>query len=233
MELSKTAQEVLGFIVSHLGPEGVWSMKRAEVEEALGISSATLTRALRELREAGLLKVVEQGGGAGRPTKYRLTLPQAEQEKTPAREPTPAGDAPTPRPVEKPGKPAHVEHVHEQVHGELRTAGVAAGETAISFLSGVLEGGTRKFLSLPKWQQALLVTSVGALGGWLAAGWAGVEDKGARAKWVLVGATTGLALALLLPSPEPAPLSAQGAAGAPVPALWGDRAWPLRSYGLS
>lgn len=46
MELSNSAQEVLGFIVSHLGPIGGWGIKPEEGQRALKISSATLTRAL-------------------------------------------------------------------------------------------------------------------------------------------------------------------------------------------
>lgn len=210
-ELSGTAYKVLGFIATHRDPDGTWSMRRAEVQKALGISQPTLTRALKELKEAGIIKVIEPGGGAGRPTKYMLNLPEGEQIKPLARKvPTETRASGNHRTGQenRGSKHAHHEHVHEHVHyAEVAQLTQEFIQVAASFIAGVLRGLLPLAL---KNRKRIIFAAIG--GGLLGAGLAWIKEKRKPTDFILYslgGAACGTVIACFLPGVPAEPTTAQ------------------------
>lgn len=71
--LSQRAHTLLGRLVTLADSHGEVAVTRKKLAMALGVSTPTVSRALRELRESGAIVVIAEGGGRGQPTRYRIT----------------------------------------------------------------------------------------------------------------------------------------------------------------
>ena len=140
-ELTPTCQRMLGYLVAHAGPDGTFAMTNRALGKALGISESTAKRALRHLKEVGLIELVAEGGGRGNPSRYRIVRTRSEPVH-----PLPGSYAPisNPRsfPSDKWGKLGHGELVHEPVYvsGEAIQAGQWAGQELVGFMCGMVRG---------------------------------------------------------------------------------------------
>lgn len=201
--MSDKARKLYEHIASRVGPDNLWAEKRADVIRALGFSPASLTRALGELKDLGILEVVRPGGGAGRSTVYRFHPPEAEVVSEEAGEiegeSSPSG--------EEAGvlyeAPEHVQGEAEHVQGDLPSfweLGVECGGKVVGFVGGVIEGAVDRFLGFPKPTQALILGLAGIGVGLLVAKSTGAEGKEACLPYALLGGVAGVGLAALIPS---------------------------------
>ena len=200
--MSDKARKLYEHIASRVGPDNLWAEKRADVIRALGFSPASLTRALGELKDLGILEVVRPGGGTGRPTVYRFHPPEAEVVSEEVEEiegeSSPSG--------EEAGvlyeAPEHVQGEAEHVQGDLPSfweLGVECGGKVVEFVGGVIEGAVDKFLGFPKPTQALILGLAGIGVGLLVAKSTGAEGKEAYLPYALLGGVAGVGLAALIP----------------------------------
>jgi len=228
--LSEKAAALLGHLVTLADSKGEVAVTRKKLAMALGASVPTVSRALRELKEAGLLAVMAEGGGRGQPTRYRITAL--------AREPVPAnrgiGDSCYPSAGASTGKSTgkryHGDPVHEPDHDleGVRSCGVELGQAMAMGAFGLLEGAWRAWRGVPMWGRIALaggsLGTVGALVGRSYGGRIGTFIGGAS------GALAGGLLAALVPSESEA-LSQQPTAScsnSPLePAAMDDFIWAI------
>jgi|Deesub1362B_J571_1020462.scaffolds.fasta_scaffold06156_3 transposase len=194
-QLSARAQQVLGYILTIAERNGEFAATHGEIAKALKVSPMTVRRALQELRKKGELVVVEEGGGRGRPTRYRV--------KRISPEPVTISSTPRHKEAYVPTlstkarrKPVQAEHVHELVQPftlrEVRAWGHEFGETVMAFLIGAAQGAIGRWRTASYSSRVLIITSGASLLGTIA-GW----NLGGR-RGALIGGISGILLSLLL-----------------------------------
>lgn len=198
-KLTPQAEGLLGCLVSLADEHGEVKLTRGQLATARSVSVPTISRALKELREAGELMLVEEGGGRGRPSRYRIT--RLARDGVSAPRGSGGKDRRNPRAStgEAPEKPCHREPVRETVLDmeTLRESATEAGEVLVAGTVGFLQGAARAWRQLPTWQRAALASlplgTVGAVLGWKGGGkfWAAASGG--------MGLLAGFTLALLVP----------------------------------
>jgi len=218
--LSPTDQRMLGYLVAHVGPDGTFAMTNRALGKALGISESSAKRALRHLREAGLIELVAEGGGRGNPSRYRIVRTRSEPVH-----PLPGSYAPISNPQSFPsdkwGKLGHGELVHEPVYipGEVDQAGQWVGQELVGFMCGLVRGAIDAWRKQEQGvRDSVVVTVLSAVVG----GIAGYLAKGRQGAMVGlgIGAVGGgiMANVFLRPPPKavleaPKPLTSTCTAG--------------------
>jgi len=203
--LSIKAQALLGHLVTLADSRAEVAVLRTALAKDLRVSVPTVSRALRELKEAGLITVVTEGGGRGQPTRYRITA--LARDAVPANRGTgdsyyPSAGASTGGSI---GKLYHGDPVHEPDHGleSVHSCGVELGQVMVMGAFGLLEGAWQAWRRVPMWGRIALaggvLTTVGALVGRFHAGRIGTFIGGAA------GAFVGALLAALVPSESETP----------------------------
>jgi len=204
-EVSEKAAALLGYLVTLADGKGEVAVTRKKLATALGASVPTVTRALRELKELGLITVVTEGGGRGQATRYRITA--IAREAVPTDQGTggshyPSAGASTGGSV---GKRCHGDPLREPDRGleSVHSCGVEFGQTMVMGALGLLEGVSQAWKRVPTWARVVLgggpLGAVGALIGRLHGGKIGTLLGGAT------GALAGALLAALVPSESKSP----------------------------
>lgn len=211
-ELSESAQRLLGYVTQHAAPDATWSPKRKAVIQALSVSEATLGRALRELKEAGLLQVIKAGGGAGKPTHYLVTpLARGQVKGVPLRGVSLAQYSAQRQSIrgESGKKRAHDERVREHIHelSALCAASESTGEAAAASAAGFISGIAQGLKNQPTWMRMLFASVGVALLGGLIGGM--IKGQQGAVVGTLLGGLGGGAFGYLAcpPSSEAAPES--------------------------
>jgi len=204
-EISERAAALLGHLVTLADSKGEVAITRKKLAMALGASVPTISRALRELKEAGLLAVVAEGGGRGQATRYRITAIAREAvaaDQGAGSSYHPSAGAATGGST---GKRCQGDLVHEpdQDLESVHSCGVELGQTMVVGAFGLLEGISQAWKQVPTWARVVLgggsLGAVGALIGRLHGGRIGTLIGGAA------GALAGGLLAALVPSESEAP----------------------------
>lgn len=207
-KLSPQAEGLLGYLVTLADAEGFVELTRGKLAAARSVSVPTISRALRELRDAGQLVLVKPGGGRGHPSRYRITRLSGEQLHAPSTRAEVPGWG-MPERWSQMGK-IGAELDHDDPDRELdlsleATWALAAdlGRTAVAGAAGWLQGAAEAWRRLPTWQRALLcgfpLGTIGALLGRRHGGNLGTAIGGG------VGLLAGTVLALLIPPEEKSP----------------------------
>ncbi|MCD6320966.1 hypothetical protein J7L84_01805 [Candidatus Bipolaricaulota bacterium] len=195
---------MLGFLVTLADEQGVVELTRAQLAAARSVSISTISRAIKELLKAGEIELVKEGGGRGRPSRYRIIWLARGGGSAPRG--SGGRHRPVPRALtgEVAVKLCHRKLVHDPVLDPetLRKSAAEAGEVLIAGIVGFLQGAARAWRQLPTWQRTVLaglpLGTAGALLGW----------KGGGKLWAAAGGGVGLlagfALALLVPEEKPA-----------------------------
>jgi len=198
--LSEKAHTLLGYMLTIADSQGEVAVTRRTLATAIGTSVPTVGRALRELRDAGELMVVEEGGGRGQATRYRIKALVRDRISMPLG----TGGAYEPRPVgqvtRKERKLDRVDPVHDPDHEpeSLYHLAYGVGEALVTTVVGLIQGGWKALKRAPvATRVALLGTPFAAGGGILG------NSLGSRC-WaflgVVSGALVGSLLAILIPS---------------------------------
>lgn len=200
-KLSGQAQRLLGHLLTQADGQGAIEVPRSELAKALRVSVPTITRALRELRDAGELEMMGKGGGRGRPSRYRITALCRKQVPAPSPR-TDVGGGEYPKPGHGMGditpKPDQADPDREpDLQAEaIRTLAADLGQTMVTGAAGFLQGAARAWQGLPTWQRAVLagfpLSTVGMLVGRKYGGKLGLAIGGG------IGALAGVALALFV-----------------------------------
>jgi len=198
--LSEKAHALLGHLVTLADSQGEVAVTRRMLAKALGVSVPTVSRALRELREAGEIAVVTEGGGRGLPTKYRITAVARDTVRVSRgsggscrRSPGATADA-------RPRKQYPQEPFHEPDRDPETVESIALelGEALVAVTVGLLQGAWRAWRGAPVWGRMALagvpLGTTGALIGRARGGWLGSLLGGGAG--ILIGAL----LATLTPS---------------------------------
>jgi len=166
----------------------------------------TISRALRELREAGEITVVAEGGGRGQPTRYRITAIASDNVRegggAGASRGSNSGGA-TDGTLEK-HYPADHYHKDDLDPETVRAAASNLGKLAVAGTAGFVEGACRALKRASMWVRVALLGVplgiAGALVGRSQAGRVGTLIGGAA------GALVGALVATFIPSEsEPPP----------------------------
>lgn len=214
--ISEKAAALLGHLVTLADSKGEVALTRGRLAMALGVSMPTISRALRELREAGEITVVAEGGGRGQPTRYRITAIASDNVRDSGGTGASCSSnsiGATDGTLEK-HYPADRYHKDDLDSETVRAAASNLGELAVAGTAGFVEGACRALKRASMWVRVALLGVplgvAGALVGRSQAGRAGTFIGGAA------GALAGGLLAALVPS-ESEPPPQQSTAGCPNP----------------
>lgn len=212
-KLSRNATLLLGLMTGEAEPDGTYAAKRRDIARRLGWSDATLGRALKELRESREIEPVAPGGGAGRPTKYRITRLAREHDEL--RDPsTPCvGRGPLPDRGAGRGDKGETTHQEGLLEGDQGNEGphqlsrgdlVVFGETAADVLGGFLRRAYDRWSEQPLGLRLLTAAPVVCFVGWkLTKSLVGKE-------YAYLGGILGGELALFASLLVPTPMRADG-----------------------
>ena len=157
-KLSHQAEGLLGFLVTLADEQGVVELTRAQLAAARSVSISTISRAIKELLKAGEIELVKEGGGRGRPSRYRIIRLARGGGSAPRG--SGGRHRPVPRALtgEVAVKLGHRELVHDPVLDPetLRKSAAEAGEVLIAGIVGFLQGAARAWRQLPTWQRTVL-----------------------------------------------------------------------------
>ena len=200
--LSSQAQRLLGHLVTLADDQGIVEVTRAELAKALQVSIPTIARGLRELRDVGELELIKQGGGRGRPSRYRIIRLRRERVHTKAD--VAHGEYPKPRGemrkiIPKPGQgdPDLEPDFHSDA---IRALAADLGEAIVNGAAACLQGAVKAWRGLSTWQRATLAgLPLGALGMLMGRRYGG---KLGAAIGGGAGLLAGAAFALLVPPEE-------------------------------
>jgi hypothetical protein len=60
------------FVIFRHARDGVAAVSVGQVQESTGLCRATVLRAMKDMKTAGLIRMIERGCSAGRPSRYRI-----------------------------------------------------------------------------------------------------------------------------------------------------------------
>ena len=188
----------MGYLLTLADGGGIVELTRGELAAARSVSIPTISRALRELREAGELVLVKEGGGRGRPSRYQITR-LARGTLSPAKRcgshrPSSGGSS---------GKREVKKYQREPVPEPVldpetaRESAAQLGRALVAGAEGLLQGAAEVWCQLPAWQRTVLAgLPLCAVAAWLG-------KRGGGGLWMGIGGGVGLlaaaALALLVP----------------------------------
>ena len=198
-KLSPQAEGLLGYLLTLADGGGIVELTRGELAAARSVSIPTISRALRELREAGELVLVKEGGGRGRPSRYQITR-LARGTLSPARgcggSHRLSSGASTGK---RNAKQCRREPVPEPVLDPetARESAAQLGRALVAGAEGLLQGAAEVWCQLPAWQRTVLAgLPLCAVAAWLG-------KRGGGGLWMGIGGGVGLltaaTLALLVP----------------------------------
>lgn len=192
--LSEKAHALLGHLVTLADSQGEVAVTRKMLAKALGVSVPTVSRALKELREAGELVVVAEGGGRGQPTRYRITA-LARDTVSVSRS---SGGSCRPNSGvsagERPRKQYHREPFHEPDRDPetVKSIALELGEALVAGTVGLLQGAWHAWKGAPMWgRMALVGVPLGTAGALIG------KAQGGRIG-ALIGGGTGVLIGALL-----------------------------------
>jgi len=229
-EVSEKAAALLGHLVTLADSKGEVAVTRKRLAMALGVSMPTVSRALRELREAGEITVVSEGGGRGRPTRYRITAIASDNVREGGEAGASCGSSSRGATDGIPEKRYRPDRYHEDYLDPetVRSAALELGELAVAGTAGLVEGACRALRRASLWGRAALLGMplgiAGALLGKSQAGRAGTLIGGAA------GALVGALVATLIPSesePPPQQPTADCPSPLPEPVSVNDPIWAI------
>lgn len=214
--LSEKAYALLGHLVTLADRQGEVAITRKMLAQALRVSLPTVSRALKELRNAGKLMVVEEGGGRGQPTRYRITA----LTRDPVRVSRGSGGGYPVSPAVPASTRPQKRYQHDLVQEPdldsdgMQSAAFELGEALVAGTIGFLRGAGRAWKGIPFWGRLVLAgVPLGTAGGLIG------KSQGGRIGALIGGGTGILAGALLAglplsrseapPQHSPAPFTSQ------------------------